>query len=62
LTLHRRRLRLDGRRYAVVTPRPGAYAGSNTNFFHGTWHVLSDRHGAQLLGLLLWTWPVGPGL
>lgn len=54
LKLHRRRLRLDGRWYTVVTLRPGTDARFSTNFFHGTWHVLSDWHGARLLGRLLW--------
>jgi hypothetical protein len=52
--LHRRRLWLDGREYTVVSLRPGTKAGFSTNFFHGTWHVLSDWHGARLLGCLLW--------
>ncbi|MFD0904293.1 hypothetical protein [Actinomadura sediminis] len=25
-----------------------------TNRFHGTWHVLSDRHGARVLARMLW--------
>ena len=54
LKLHRRRLRLDGRPYTVVTLRPGTDARFSTNFFHDTWHVLSDWHGARLLGRLLW--------
>ena len=54
LKLHRRELRLDGRQYTVVTLRPGTDARFSTNFYHGTWHVLSDWHGARLLGRLLW--------
>ena len=54
LTLHRRLLWLDGRQYTVVTLRPGTDARYSTNFFHGTWHILSDWHGARLLGRLLW--------
>ena len=55
LKLHRYRLWLDGRRpYTVVTLRPGADARFSTNFHHGTWHILSDWHGARLLGRLLW--------
>lgn len=54
LKLHRRRLRLDGRDYTVVTLRPGTVARFSTNYFHDTWHVLSDWHGARLLGRLLW--------
>ncbi|RMI36039.1 hypothetical protein EBO15_39705 [Actinomadura harenae] len=26
----------------------------STNLFHETWHVLSNRHGARVLGRLLW--------
>jgi hypothetical protein len=54
LKLHRRRLRLDGRDFTVISVRPGTDARFSTNFFHGTWHVLSDWHGARLLGRLLW--------
>jgi hypothetical protein len=54
LKLHRRQLRLDGRQYTVVTLRPGTDARFSTNHFHDTWHVLSDWHGARLLGRLLW--------
>jgi len=54
LKLHRRRLRLDGRDYTVVSLRPGTDARFSTNFFHDTWHVLSDWHGARLLGRLMW--------
>jgi hypothetical protein len=54
LKLHRCRLRLQGRPYTVLTLRPGTDARFSTNFFHDTWHILSDWHGARLLGRLLW--------
>ncbi|GII04374.1 hypothetical protein [Planobispora takensis] len=54
LKLHRRTLRADGREYHVITLRPGTAAGFSTNHHHGTWHILSDVHGARLLGRLLW--------
>lgn len=54
LRLHRYLLRLDGREYTVITPRPGTGAGFSTNRYHDTWHVLSDLRGAQLLARLLW--------
>lgn len=54
LKLHRRRLRLSGRPYTVITLRPGTDASFSTNHFHDTWHVISDWHGARLLGRLLW--------
>lgn len=38
----------------MVTLRPGTNALFSTNFYHGTWHILSDWHGARLLGRLLW--------
>ncbi|TQS19231.1 hypothetical protein [Microbispora sp. KK1-11] len=54
LKLHRRPLRADGRGYSVITLRPGTPARFSTNRFHDTWHILSDLHGARLLGRLLW--------
>jgi hypothetical protein len=54
LKLHRRELWLRHRRYTVVTLRPGTDARFSTNFYHGTWHIVSDWHGARLLGRLLW--------
>ncbi|MGK5551068.1 hypothetical protein ACSNOI_05585 [Actinomadura kijaniata] len=54
MKLHRRTLRLDGRAHTVVGLRPETAVRFSTNLFHGTWHVLSDRHGARLLGRLLW--------
>jgi len=54
LKLHRRRLRLDGHDYTVVTLRPGTDVRFSTNLYHETWHVLSDWRGARLLGRLLW--------
>ncbi|GAA4566396.1 hypothetical protein GCM10023193_43000 [Planotetraspora kaengkrachanensis] len=47
-------LRADGRDYNVITLRPGAGARYSTNRYHETWHILSDVHGARLLGRLLW--------
>jgi hypothetical protein len=54
MKLHRHTLGLAGRPYTVVTLRPGTDARFSTNFFHGTWHILSDWRGARLLGRLLW--------
>jgi hypothetical protein len=54
MKLHRCRLRLRGRPYTVLTLRPGSNARFSTNHYHDTWHVLSDWHGARLLGRLLW--------
>jgi hypothetical protein len=38
----------------VLTLRPGDEARFSTNHFHGTWHVLSDWHGAKVLSHLFW--------
>ncbi len=54
LKLHRHEVRLDGRPYTVITLRPGTDSRFSTNYFHETWHILSDWHGARLLGRLLW--------
>ena len=54
LKLHRHLVRLDGRQYTVITPRPGTGACFSTNRYHGTWHILSDLRGARLLARLLW--------
>jgi len=54
LKLHRHAVRLGGERYTVITLRPGTRAGFSGNYYHETWHVLSDLHGAWLLGRLLW--------
>ena len=54
LKLHRRTLVLDGRACTVLTPRASQAERFATNFFHGTWHVLTDPAGARLLSRLLW--------
>jgi hypothetical protein len=52
--VHRHLVRLDGREYTVITPRPGTGVSFSTNRYHGTWHVLSCLRGARLLARLLW--------
>jgi hypothetical protein len=50
-------LRLFGagpRVYRLVTLRAGTEAAFSTNYFHNTWHILSDLSGARLLARLLW--------
>ncbi|MEV5574360.1 hypothetical protein AB0L06_30370 [Spirillospora sp. NPDC052269] len=54
MKLHRREVRLAGRPHTVVSLRPGTAVRFSANLFHDTWHVLSDRHGARVLGRLLW--------
>lgn len=52
--LHRRSAALDGRVFTVLTPPPSMSVRFATNFFHETWHVLTDTAGAQLLGRICW--------
>jgi hypothetical protein len=54
MKLHRHVMPCGGRDYTVITLRPGAYARFSGNYYHGTWHVLSDLHGARALARLLW--------
>lgn len=53
--LHRRYVDLDGRAFTVLTLRSSTKCRYATNYFHGTWHVLSDAGGARLLGRLCWS-------
>ncbi|WP_433436315.1 hypothetical protein [Nonomuraea sp. CA-141351] len=46
----------------MITLRPGTRARFSTNFYHGTWHILSDPHGALLLSRLLWACPFNGNL
>ncbi|GAB3846819.1 hypothetical protein ACFPIJ_40020 [Dactylosporangium cerinum] len=52
--LHRRAVWCDGREFTVITLRPDTDCRFSTNFYHDTWHILSDWRGARLLGRLLW--------
>ncbi|HEU5392346.1 MAG TPA: hypothetical protein VFV73_41310 [Streptosporangiaceae bacterium] len=54
LKLHRHAVWLDGRRFTVIILRPGTGARFASSYYHRTWHVLSDLHGAGVLGRLLW--------
>lgn len=38
----------------LVTLRPYSEVAFSTNYFHETWHILSDHHGARLLARLMW--------
>lgn len=40
--------------FRVVTLRPGALFAFSTNYFHETWHILSDVRGAGMLARLMW--------
>jgi hypothetical protein len=54
MKLHRHVVPCSGRDYTVITLRPGAYARFSGNYYHDTWHILSDLHGARVLARLLW--------
>lgn len=54
MKLHLRLLTVRARTYRLVTLRPHTEVAFSTNYFHETWHILSNQHGARLLGRLLW--------
>jgi len=54
MKLHLRTITQSGFTYRLVTLRPYTEAAFSTNFFHQTWHLLSDQHGARLLARLMW--------
>jgi hypothetical protein len=54
LKVHLRLIQLAGSTYRIVTLRPATKAAFSTNYFHNTWHLLSDLLGCQLLARLLW--------
>lgn len=47
-------MRLAGREYTVIGPRPMTAARFATNYFHETWHVMCQPLAARLLARLLW--------
>jgi hypothetical protein len=54
LKVHRRSVRLDGRAYTVLSPRPSVSSRFATNRDGATCHILTDPVGAQLLARLCW--------
>ncbi len=54
LKLHMRLLSVHGFTFRVATLRAGTAARFSMNYFHDTWHILTDAEGAQVLGRLLW--------
>jgi hypothetical protein len=54
LKLHLRVFRAGNYAYRVLSLRPDTRAGFSTNFFHETWHVVTDPGGSRLLARLLW--------
>lgn len=54
LKLHLRLCELPGHTYRVLSLRPSCGVRFSNNFFHDTWHLLSDLNGSALLARLLW--------
>jgi hypothetical protein len=54
LKLHLRLLQLSGKTYRIVTLRPSTRVAFSTNYYHDTWHIVSDMAGSLLLARLLW--------
>jgi hypothetical protein len=54
MKVHLRLVRLNGYMYRILTLRPGTTVAYSTNYFHGTWHIISDMSGSRLLARLLW--------
>jgi hypothetical protein len=54
LKVHLRCLALCGVAYRVVTLRPATDVYFSTNYYHNTWHIVSDERGSRLLARLLW--------
>lgn len=52
--VHLRIVELYGAALRVVTLRPQDTVRFSTNYFHDTWHILVGKHGAMVLGRLLW--------
>lgn len=52
--VHLRTFPMGGREWNVVTLRAGTRARWSTNFFHETWHIVSDKRGSGVLARLLW--------
>ncbi|HEU4410594.1 MAG TPA: hypothetical protein VFS43_35390 [Polyangiaceae bacterium] len=52
--LHLRLVDVNRRTYRVASLRPGCGVAFSTNYYHQTWHVLSDPAGAAVLARLLW--------
>jgi hypothetical protein len=54
MKVHLRRLDLGGMTLHVITLRPATRTLFSTNYFHNTWHVVTDPAGAAVLARLLW--------
>jgi hypothetical protein len=54
LKVHLRILPVAGCDYRIVTLRPSTRVAFSTNYYHNTWHLVSNQAGSQLLARLLW--------
>ncbi|MBV9864836.1 MAG: hypothetical protein JO316_05770 [Abitibacteriaceae bacterium] len=54
MKLHLRLIKIGVVTYHIITLRPGTQVAYSTNYFHETWHIISDMAGAKLLARLLW--------
>lgn len=54
LKVHLRVVTVARATYRIITLRPATTARFSANYFHDTWHVLTDREGAFVLARLLW--------
>jgi hypothetical protein len=55
MKLHEVEVRLArGATLRVLSLPPSTRARFSTNFFHETWHIITDREGARVLAELLW--------
>ena len=54
LKMHLREVRVGSYTYRVVSLRASTTTRFSTNYFHQTWHLLTDGEGAALLARLFW--------
>jgi hypothetical protein len=54
LKLHLRVIDVGDYVYRVISLRPSFGVRYSTNFFHETWHIVTDEAGAKTLGRLFW--------
>ena len=54
LKMHLRIVDVHGTTFRVATLRASTRVRFSTNYFHDTWHILTDGEGARLFARLLW--------
>lgn len=54
LKMHLRVVSAHRKALRVITLRAGTKVSFSTNYFHETWHILTDEEGARMLARLLW--------